>query len=198
MSKAQAVDSSPPSPPSSNSHAEYQVSPLTPEHLQLKTRLSPLFQMEEVLLAKLSPENPTQPPSIAHLTCSEGGAKHQLKELSVNSAILWNGVFTKLISESGWFTSEGERQVDWDDPASTDPEVVLNACSENIQRLWADPTIKAILNNQKLRIEEMPGFFLDSLDRVTAPKYIPTDEDIIRARLKTHGVFEHRFNWRVG
>jgi len=34
---------------------------------------------------------------------------------------------------------------------------------------------------------------LDSLERVTAARYIPTDDDILRARLKTLGVSEHRF-----
>ncbi|KAJ3006122.1 hypothetical protein NUW54_g4051 [Trametes sanguinea] len=64
--------------------------------------------------------------------------------------------------------------------------------------LWNDPTIKALLRAQGIRIEDMPGFFLDSIARVTHPKYVPTDDDILRARLKTLGVSEHRFTIKEG
>jgi len=37
------------------------------------------------------------------------------------------------------------------------------------------------------------GSFLDALDRVTSPRYIPSDGDILRARLKTLGVTEYSF-----
>jgi hypothetical protein len=56
--------------------------------------------------------------------------------------------------------------------------------------------------------------FLDSLDRVTSLKYVPSDgkssrlvtegslmatiDDILRARLKTLGVSEHRFKFKAG
>jgi len=36
-------------------------------------------------------------------------------------------------------------------------------------------------------------FFLDSIERVTALRYVPTDDDVLRARLKTLGISEHRF-----
>lgn len=35
--------------------------------------------------------------------------------------------------------------------------------------------------------------FLDDIDRIAVPDYEPTDEDIVRARLRTVGVQEHRF-----
>jgi len=44
----------------------------------------------------------------------------------------------------------------------------------------------------------MGGFFLDSIERVTALRYIPTDDDILRARLKTLGISEHRFTLEAG
>ena len=35
--------------------------------------------------------------------------------------------------------------------------------------------------------------FLDDIDRITAPEYAPSDQDIVRARLRTTGVQEHHF-----
>jgi len=65
-------------------------------------------------------------------------------------------------------------------------------------RLWQDPTVRQLLRAQHIRLEDMAGFFLDSLDRVTTLDYVPTDDDILRARLKTLGVSEHRFKLEAG
>jgi len=35
--------------------------------------------------------------------------------------------------------------------------------------------------------------FLDDLDRITAKEYEPSDQDIVRARLRTTGVQEYHF-----
>jgi len=61
-----------------------------------------------------------------------------------------------------------------------------------MQRLWAHPTVRAILEQQGIRLQESPGFFLDELEIVTSLRYVPTDDHILRARLKTLGVSEHR------
>lgn len=41
------------------------------------------------------------------------------------------------------------------------------------------------------------GSFLDDLERVTALKYMPTDDDVLKARLKTVGVSEYRFEMEI-
>lgn len=39
--------------------------------------------------------------------------------------------------------------------------------------------------------------FLDDLERVTALRYMPTDDDVLKARLKTVGVSEYKFEMEV-
>lgn len=41
------------------------------------------------------------------------------------------------------------------------------------------------------------GSFLDDLERVTALKYMPTDDDVLKARLKTVGVSEYKFEMEI-
>jgi hypothetical protein len=41
------------------------------------------------------------------------------------------------------------------------------------------------------------GSFLDDLERVTALKYMPSDDDVLKARLKTVGVAEYKFEMEV-
>ncbi|KAG7449581.1 G-alpha-domain-containing protein [Guyanagaster necrorhizus] len=170
---------------------------LTAEHLKLKMRLKPLLQVEEALLRRLSPGNTaefeatqlTVPTSLPY-------PDRNYKEPSVNSAVHWKGAFGRLLTPNEQRTSfDSEQGIDFDDPK--DPGLVLHNCREDMDHLWNDPTVKELLKVHKLRLEDLSGFFLDSLDRVTALKYVPSDDDILRARIKTLGVSEHRFRLKA-
>ncbi|KAF5385786.1 hypothetical protein D9615_002338 [Tricholomella constricta] len=172
---------------------------LTPEHLRLKMRLSPLQQVEELLLRKLTPAGSaefeaTQLSPLTNLPYS-ARAGNAATELALNSTTPWKAAFNKLIA-STTRTSLESQDIDFDDPK--DPGLILNACKDDINALWTDPTIRQLLEVQKIRLQDFGGFFLDQLERVTSLKYVPTDDDILRARLKTIGVSEHRFTLKAG
>ncbi|KAL4073560.1 guanine nucleotide binding protein, alpha subunit, partial [Scleroderma citrinum] len=179
-----ASHSSAPSPPPSNNR-DYPF--ITAEHLKLKMRLAPLTQVEAALIRKILP-----PGQLGH---SEGFGLH---EVCVNSSLGWKGAFHRLLSHGAGNreSCESVDMIDWSDP--DDPGVILHACAEDMKRLWMDPIIKKLMEVEKMRPEEMAGFFLDDLDRVTSPRYVPTDDDVLRARIKTLGVSEHRFTVRYG
>ncbi|KAL4247490.1 P-loop containing nucleoside triphosphate hydrolase [Abortiporus biennis] len=202
MAEIQALNSGSTSRPPTSSGA-LQTSPssssgspiprLTHDHLKLRMRLMPLLQVEEVLIRKLTPagSGEFEATHLAHVTNIPGPtlAKIKEKEVAVNSQFAWKGVFNKFISTTR--ESFDSESIDWDDPE--DPGRVIYACGEDMIRLWKDPTIRQVLRNQELRLEDQPGFFLDCLDRITQPKYMPTNDDILRARLKTLGVTEYKF-----
>lgn len=48
-----------------------------------------------------------------------------------------------------------------------------------------------MLWKRKTRLEDSAGFFLDSIDRLSVRDYEPTDEDVLRARLRTLDIQEH-------
>ncbi|PPQ66642.1 hypothetical protein CVT24_006934 [Panaeolus cyanescens] len=121
------------------------------------------------------------------------------REVAINSATPWKNAFSRIVRGGGERDSvdsanggEGEGDT-WDESDPDDPGVVLNRLSGDMIRLWRNGVVSRLLDIQGLRMEELSGFFLDSLERVTAPRYVPTDDDILRARLKTLGVSEHRF-----
>lgn len=157
--------------------------PLNPEHLKLKMRLAPLLQVEAALMKKLLLNGHSQLSNPAH----------SQQEISVNSSAGWKNTFSRLMGRNSCDSAD---LIDWSDP--DDPGVVLNACAEDMKRLWTDPIVRKLMEVEKMRPEEMAGFFLDALDRVTSPRYIPTDDDVLRARLKTLGVSEHRFTMKTG
>ncbi|KAJ7136074.1 guanine nucleotide binding protein, alpha subunit [Mycena epipterygia] len=175
-------------------------SPLVGEDLvALKMRLSPLIQIEEVLMQRLIPSGPDKSDAarLAQLTnipYSER-PRNVNREVAVNSATQWKDVFTRLVmSDKDSFDSE--KAIDWEDP--NDPGVVLHALADDMKALWNNQTVQALLVRQNLRLQEAAGFFLDCLDEVTSLRYVPSDDHILRARLKTLGVSEHRIKMTSG
>jgi guanine nucleotide-binding protein alpha-1 subunit len=144
----EALPQSPSSKPISQ-HSRQESRPpdhptLTADHQTLKMRLSPLVQVEETLVRKLT---------------MSGNSKYvdngrNTKEVSVNSTTGWKNAFSRLVRD-GRESVESEFLIDWDDP--NDPGVVLHACAEDIKRLWHDPIIQRLLEVRKLRVEEVAG-----------------------------------------
>ncbi|EAU91545.2 guanine nucleotide-binding protein alpha-4 subunit [Coprinopsis cinerea okayama7 len=169
---------------------------LGPELLKLKMRLAPLQQVEESLLRKLSPPGSTDFEAthlapVTNLPYAVRSGKFT-REIAVHSNSQWKGAFSRLMTSVR--TSIGSEIDLTEDP--NDPGVILNACADDMIKLWNHPIIKTLLLAHNLRLEDKAGFFLDSLERVTSLRYMPTDDDILRARLKTLGVSEHRFKFK--
>ncbi|KAJ7229568.1 G-protein alpha subunit [Mycena haematopus] len=79
---------------------------------------------------------------------------------------------------------------------SNDPSQVtqvLAACKTEIIALWDDAVVRAVLESHDVYLQDDAGFFLDDTARIAALDYVPSDRDIMRARIRTLGVEEHRF-----
>ncbi|KAG6886312.1 hypothetical protein C0993_006722 [Termitomyces sp. T159_Od127] len=138
ITEAQAMAS--PSAIVSEAVPEVKCPNLSPEHLMLKMRLSPLQQVEETLLRKMTPGS-----------CTGWDTPG---ELALNSLTPWKNAFSRLVSGTTRASTDGE-SADVDDP--NDPAVILSACKDDINALWTDPTIKEVLMMQKIRLQEMGG-----------------------------------------
>lgn len=124
-------------------------------------------------------------------------SKSSKKEVSVHTSSNWKKAFAlggKAKSPKSAHTNEIEGW--WEDP--DDPVHPLNACASTMLELWRDPYVRKRLQEKRIRLEESSGFYLDEIPRITAKKYIPTDADVLKARLKTMGVVEHTFSISSG
>ncbi|KAF8970379.1 guanine nucleotide binding protein, alpha subunit [Flammula alnicola] len=162
---------------------------LTPELLGIKTRLTDLLEVEKALIRRLTGGSTELMPTQA--TPQNGISKQGLKEIAINSTIPWKNAFNRLIKSEERSSFDSADGIDWQDPE--DPWLLLHERSQDMIQLWNSPNIKQLLVKQNIKAEDLNGYFLDSLDRVAARRYVPTDDDILRARLKTLGVSEHRF-----
>jgi hypothetical protein len=59
---------------------------------------------------------------------------------------------------------------------------------EHVKLLWAEEGVKEVCEKKLCSYPACLDYFLDDLDRVTAPDYVMTPDDILRVRQKTTGV----------
>lgn len=74
----------------------------------------------------------------------------------------------------------------------------LSKVSDDIKALWQHPTVQQYIAQGKIRVEESTAFFIGHISRISQPDYMPTTDDILRVRLPTLGIDEHRFSVPVG
>ncbi|KAJ7191544.1 G-protein alpha subunit [Mycena pura] len=82
------------------------------------------------------------------------------------------------------------------DETSNDPSQVaqvLAGCKNEIIALWDDTVVRGVLESHGVYLKDDSGFFMDDTLRIAALDYVPSDRDIMRARMGTLGVEEHQF-----
>ncbi|TFK51201.1 G-alpha-domain-containing protein [Heliocybe sulcata] len=163
------------------------LGPLTDDHRRTQMRLSPLLAMEAELTRKLLPEMQT--------------LNKPLQEICVRAGSGWKGILNRVASPDPPMArprSKGGRPGSSDGRNRADPTAVLVACRDDIVGLWWDEAVQFVLHKHGVRLEEMPGFFLNDVERIATFDYEPTDDDILRARVRTLGVEEHRLVMQTG
>lgn len=66
--------------------------------------------------------------------------------------------------------------------------------AEAIAGLWRDPGVRqAYERRNELQLNDSAPYYFDAIDRISALEYVPSDQDILRARVKTTGITETHF-----
>ena len=76
-----------------------------------------------------------------------------------------------------------------------DPQTALDTkVGEAITSIWKDTSIGKVFEHQsEFYLMDSAPYFFDEVHRIAAPDYIPTEADVLRARTKTTGIYETRF-----
>jgi len=82
-----------------------------------------------------------------------------------------------------------EYSVDPDPHKALEPEV-----GNAIASIWQDKCIPKVFEHQnEFYLMDSAPYFFDEVARISGPDYIPTEADVLRARTKTTGIYETRF-----
>ncbi|RDX54681.1 G-protein alpha subunit [Lentinus brumalis] len=145
-----------------------------------KLALSPLRQVEMILAKQLSVHDAGSSRGSIPNALSSGRAS----EVSVRGGRGWKSLLRRRAYE--------------DLPTTNYPEElenarqILDACRADIVSLWASSSVQLGLSEEGVALQEQSGFFLDQAERIADIEYEPTFDDILKARLQTIGVEEHR------
>jgi len=86
--------------------------------------------------------------------------------------------------------SELVRSVDFETVTTFEPPYV-----QAIKDLWADPGIQECYDRRReYQLTDSAKYYLMEIDRVAAPSYLPTEQDILRVRVPTTGIIEYPFD----
>ncbi|KAJ0013000.1 hypothetical protein NQD34_017334 [Periophthalmus magnuspinnatus] len=67
---------------------------------------------------------------------------------------------------------------------------------EAIRKVWNDHGVQMCYERRReYQINDNAKYYLSDLDRITAPSYIPTVQDILRVRVSTTGIIEYPFDF---
>ncbi|XP_061843710.1 guanine nucleotide-binding protein G(i) subunit alpha [Nerophis lumbriciformis] len=82
--------------------------------------------------------------------------------------------------------------------ASAAEEGVMPAeLSGVIQRLWSDSGVQTCFDrSREYQLNDSAAYYLNDFDRLCQPNYIPTQQDVLRTRVKTTGIVETHFTFK--
>ncbi|KAF8964777.1 heterotrimeric G protein alpha subunit [Flammula alnicola] len=175
-----------------NDSNEVEAMKFTDRHQLLMIRLAPLLGVEADLKRRLGAGSEPLPPAATPLSATPfdtrdiGTNVRRKQEFSVRS---WKEVLLPEAREGGE-SSSGQGS---DSISST-----ISGCKDDMKALWEDKAVRLALKRRRLQLNDTAGFFLNDLDRIAARNYTVTDDDIVRARLRTVGIQEHKLIFRQG
>uniref|UniRef100_A0A4W6CIJ3 Guanine nucleotide binding protein (G protein), alpha inhibiting activity polypeptide 3 n=1 Tax=Lates calcarifer TaxID=8187 RepID=A0A4W6CIJ3_LATCA len=66
-----------------------------------------------------------------------------------------------------------------------------------IKRLWGDSGVQACFDrSREYQLNDSAAYYLNDLDRICQSNYVPTQQDVLRTRVKTTGIVETHFTFK--
>nr|CAB3249889.1 Gi1 G protein alpha subunit Gi [Phallusia mammillata] len=63
-----------------------------------------------------------------------------------------------------------------------------------MKRMWSDKGVQVCFSrSREFQLNDSAQYYLDSLDRLVSSDYVPTEQDVLRSRVKTTGIVETQF-----
>ncbi|KAJ1304306.1 hypothetical protein OPQ81_005466 [Rhizoctonia solani] len=156
---------------------------------RLRLRLMPLRSVEATIIRSLS-----SPKEITRTRSNEysnekgsPGSGMDKDDVIVHPESIWQRLRQKCMHTTGMIKAETSPAAEYEGVVvnTDDPAMTLEACVADMKQLWSSSIVHQCLKQTGLFMEEISGFFLNDIERIASPGYVPTDDDILRSRIKT-------------
>jgi guanine nucleotide-binding protein G(i) subunit alpha len=79
-------------------------------------------------------------------------------------------------------------------PMQIEADVLPRDVADAIHTLWLDPSVKeAVSRSREFQLNDSAVYYFSSIERMSSPGYMPTDQDILRSSINTTGITEITF-----
>jgi guanine nucleotide-binding protein subunit alpha len=91
-------------------------------------------------------------------------------------------------------SNDARRNIVLSQPGQIESDTLPRDVSDALRTLWRDPAIKeAVRRSREFQLNASAVYYFNSIDRMSGPGFMPTDQDILRSRVKTTGITETTF-----
>ncbi|KAK9889153.1 hypothetical protein WA026_004427 [Henosepilachna vigintioctopunctata] len=104
----------------------------------------------------------------------------------------------------------GQLRIDFGDPSRADIArqffTFASAAEEGelttelvslMKKLWQDSGVQLCFSrSREYQLNDSAAYYLNALDRISQPTYIPSQQDVLRTRVKTTGIVETHFSFK--
>jgi guanine nucleotide-binding protein G(o) subunit alpha len=78
-----------------------------------------------------------------------------------------------------------------------DTEPFESELLDAMKKLWTDHGVQqCFTRSNEYQLNDSAKYFLDKLDEIGVPQYLPSIQDILRTRVKTTGIVEINFTFK--
>lgn len=129
---------------------------------------------------------------------SEREKKQKIEDIKKNirdAIITITGAMSTLSPPVQLEKPENQVRVDWIQDVATGPDFDYpTEFYEHTEALWKDKGVQATYErSNEYQLIDCAKYFLDQVDVIKRPDYTPTEQDILRCRVLTSGIFETQF-----
>ena len=79
-------------------------------------------------------------------------------------------------------------------PGQIEADILPRDVADAVRNLWRDPAVQeAVRRSREFQLNDSAVYYFNSIDRMAQANYMPTDQDILRSRVKTTGITETTF-----
>ncbi|ORX57044.1 guanine nucleotide binding protein, alpha subunit [Hesseltinella vesiculosa] len=81
-----------------------------------------------------------------------------------------------------------------DQPAQIERDFLPGDITQAVKALWKDPSLQSVYDrSREYQLNDSAKYYFDAIDRIGDMNYLPTDQDVLRSRVKTTGITETTF-----
>ncbi|KAI9296854.1 putative guanine nucleotide-binding protein alpha-1 subunit [Neoconidiobolus thromboides FSU 785] len=124
--------------------------------------------------------------------------KNEFKEVIFSNTIVSMRVILEAMSELGISLGDDNNQtyveLIFQLPNPLNYSYLPPNVSMALIALWSDNGVKLCVDrSREFQLNDSAAYYFDSVERFSQPNYLPTDQDVLRSRVKTSGIIETNF-----